>query len=871
MAGILQVTDGTTTIDIKTGICRLVDWTPITPPIKGGGVWQDSMLDDGRKLTMTKRANGREVFSLRVAGADMDSTIKETQELRRLLEKARQYWTTNWQREPVWVEARGACETNTRYAYVMDYTAERDDDPYQSPFNGDVLATMDEWTLEIERSDWLNNPPGQGSCVAIASQQTYWSGSGGGNYSPGEMADDCRVEATTGIISLNTPDHIIGNAGGVPPIFYAGGIRFIGVLPPAGSTITYARIDVVAHDNEAGGVVQWKVYGELNAAPALFTTYANFIARALTTSLAIENDTTVGGWVAGNTYVLAHNTIDFRNLIQEIINLPGWVAGNNLAIIHYDAGSTDWRNYCSWDNALAAPILYLEWTTGETALRGRAATCTNEVYFANKHNMAQITNAYHNRAAAWVDIMAYAYPAGGNLLPAVPAAGDILYLGINTVTLDSGPFASAILNIGVRGDNIIDVAWEYWNGAWVNLTTVRTIDTAVPPEYFNRAGVGSVSFDPPSDWVTTAVNGVTGYWIRCRIVAVGANPVAPTQINRVPYTVVRPSVDVDELQISGDITALAKALVYDWDGYSYIKSVILATRSQSRGDNFRMYLNFADEQNISGITAIAGTNTAFAAYVEAPTGRAMLYNPGAGSTGNCQIKISTTPALIGESATAKDFFGKFRCYLRVDRESAVTDCTVQLKIGIENGNGIYTSYYYASEVKTVASLIEAYLIDFGVIDIPGFTIVNDTEILMPLVFDIELANTTATPNLYLYDLILIPIDEWAGEFTMQTLTQFAEAIGLVTDPEYNYLDVDSLDLKRKIASFVRYSENGEVMFTWKDITAAAMQLQANADQQVYCLLRKYDTGDNIWYAEVRGLGSMQLYAAARYLSMRGNR
>ena len=112
MAGELTITDGTTTIDIKTGVFRLVDWTPITPPTKGGGVWQDSMLDDGRRLTMTKRANGREVFSLRVAGASMDDTIKETQELRRLLEKARQYWTTNWQREPVWIANRSSVSAN---------------------------------------------------------------------------------------------------------------------------------------------------------------------------------------------------------------------------------------------------------------------------------------------------------------------------------------------------------------------------------------------------------------------------------------------------------------------------------------------------------------------------------------------------------------------------------------------------------------------------------------------------------------------------------------------------------------------------------------------------------------------------------------
>jgi hypothetical protein len=357
--------------------------------------------------------------------------------------------------------------------------------------------------------------------------------------------------------------------------------------------------------------------------------------------------------------------------------------------------------------------------------------------------------------------------------------------------------------------------------------------------------------------------GVTGYWIRARITAIGAAPAAPRQQNRDIYTVVRPSVDIDELQVLGDIPALAQSLIYTWGDYHNIKSIIMGTRSSDRGSSFRMYLNLSDEQNPAGVNVTPGLNTAFAAYMEAPTGRAIRYNPGATQTGVVSISL--------DASISNDYFGRYRCYLRVDREAAVTDCTAQLKIGLQDASGLYTSYYYTSETLTIASEVEAYLLDFGIVDVPGFGIAANNEILMPLIFEINLANTTANPDVYLYDLILIPIDEWSGEFANYNPDVNLEALGIVVYPEYHYLDVNSLDMKRRVSAFMRYSENGELRYSWKVITSEEMQLQANADQQLFVLMRSWDTADNVWIAEVKEIGTTQLYANARYLSMRGSR
>ena len=859
MAGILQITDGTTIIDLKTGIFRLVDWTPVTPPTKGGGVWQDSMLDDGRRLTMTKRGNGRETFQLRVATTGMDDTILETQELRRLLEKARAYWTTNWQNEPVWIVARGACETNTRYAYVMDYLAERDDNPYISPFNGEILATMDEWTLEIERSDWLNNIPGVGSCVAISGLQSYYSAGGAPTAVPTQSEDDIEINSSAGTESFASTTHYLGLFAAQR---YASGIRFRNVVVPAGATITRAELIVRGAALIIGAYIRIAIYGEANIAPAVFSTYADFIARPLTTHYDRFRSNT--SWAAGGGYIISSgfNLID---TIQEIIDLPGWAAGNALALLIFDIGSDYYRQYASWDHVVYdAPTLYLEYTSAD-ATRGRSSTCANEVYFANKHNTSQITHAYHNRAAAWVDVMAAALPSA--LFPAAPAANDVLYIGTDSTVIDSGPFASVIFDIGTAANDIIDVDWEYWNGGWVNLTTIRTIETMVPAEYFNITGVGSVSFVQPADWATTAVNGITGYWIRCTIIAVGAAPTPPTQANRLLYTVVRPSVDVDELQVIGDVTALARMKVHDYTDLYHSSSVILATRSQDRGSSFRMYLNVSEEQNITGVS-VNGPVGFFIANTSAPSGRCGYYNPGATQTGAFWFRI--------DSSIAMDYFGRYRAYLRVHRnDAAADDCTVKLSIGIADPYILYTSYTFESEVKTILSDQPNYLVDFGSIDIPGFGAIRNNETVADLILRLDFANGVATPELNVYDLILIPVDEWAGEFSALNPDEDAEKLGfMLSNPTTRietYLDVDSLNLKKRISAYTRNGVGDLLQYSWKDITAAAAQLQANKDQQVFAMIKTYYDTDDVWLLPVEGIGTLDIDAAARYLSMRGDK
>ena len=163
MPTILEITDGTTTVNllnIGTGF-HLTDWTPRIVGLKSGGIYQDSDIAPGRQLAFGVHGTANEVFNLNVSGQRQNELIKQTQDLLRMLEKARNYWLTRWQDTPVYLKAQSSCETNIRYALIHNYQFDHLDNPYAQPFftASDIVA-MDGLSLGIERGHWLGSVPG---------------------------------------------------------------------------------------------------------------------------------------------------------------------------------------------------------------------------------------------------------------------------------------------------------------------------------------------------------------------------------------------------------------------------------------------------------------------------------------------------------------------------------------------------------------------------------------------------------------------------------------------------------------------------------------------------------------------------------------
>jgi len=90
------------------------------------------------------------------------------------------------------------------------------------------------------------------------------------------------------------------------------------------------------------------------------------------------------------------------------------------------------------------------------------------------------------------------------LLPPVPAVNDAYYFGRSSL------WDWLELRMGTAGNGTWDIAWEYWNGAWVPLADI--VDNT---SGFRVTGIRLVTFTRPLDWVQTTVGGIANlYWIR---------------------------------------------------------------------------------------------------------------------------------------------------------------------------------------------------------------------------------------------------------------------------------------------------------------------------------------------------------------------
>lgn len=165
---LLRITDGTTyvsLIDPKIGFF-LRGWRPAISVLKDGGVWHSSPYTDGRRLVQAARDSVDEAFTLGLQDLTQDDVASRLVNLRRLLDKARAYWTDDFQPDVVWIEARGGNETNTRYAVVLNWSMTSESNPFSSPLFG-CRSTMDEFDLMITRGHWQADTPGTDTCLNI--------------------------------------------------------------------------------------------------------------------------------------------------------------------------------------------------------------------------------------------------------------------------------------------------------------------------------------------------------------------------------------------------------------------------------------------------------------------------------------------------------------------------------------------------------------------------------------------------------------------------------------------------------------------------------------------------------------------------------
>jgi hypothetical protein len=919
----LLITDGTTTINLlndKSGF-SLEEWRPRIAEPKGGGVWADSSLADGRRLKVVKTANVVETYTLTVRHSDTDSMIRDTQELRRLLEKARSYWTTDWQDEPVWLEAVGVYETNKRYSLIMDYRTPADANPYAAPFWPKVRkAGMYDFDVVIERGPfWRADEPGTGTATQISGTGTYCS------VVPllfDGVDDEVNCGSPAGLDDL--PDNAVAGKG---VIVVDGWIK-------PGKTTDFAR--VISKGSGTNAALRgWHVVLNQNLGLEAYVDCATQDARSASGldeyALADEwayfmmvYDETGGITPAARTIYLNVNGTWVASYAAQIVSIGNYSsdAGDNLLIGRDSSGTNPYLGYAGWMRVrdalptgvtvgvdFTAPsqcprpdvdantqgqyiwegtgattgnegaaggsgaITGALWDTDEccSLSYGRAATTLDEVYIGNKQNMANITHIFTWSAANGfsANLMNAALPYDLiDIAGAAPAVNDYVAFGIDTAMLNSGPFASLVFDIGTAISGITADDWEYSTGVpgWADLAAEQdntNQDGVMAGSAFDTTGVGSVHWEQPTAWAPQALNGITAYWIRVLVTAAPGAHVAPTQQNRDVYTITWPFVELASTAVLGDVVALARHLLTnqsDHDGTnpptSWSNRILVGLRSVSRGSNFTAYINFADEQNPTGITVAILATGSFQTDMDAPSGRLVRVTaPGALPF----IDVSL------DSTIADEYEGTYHVFVRGTQVTgAAGDVLFRLRGYI---NVASSKYFYEKQNVAFTTMNNFQILDFGRMTIPG-------RLTGKIVDQIVLQFTVAGAVTFdFYDLILLPVDEWAID-TVDLANVTGTRIGRRgVLAERSYLDIDPITYSKKWSSLVRREADDLVLESWLRIAVTPPVWQANAQQRAWFLSTRYPSSASLaeQRSEYHVSHTVQAQKVQRYLSMRGER
>lgn len=857
MSGDLYLTNGTIRINLRNGIdgWYLDQWDPAIAGRKS--TWRDSPLSDGRKPALRRWSNATETMKFKIGRPTQDDVIYETQELRRLLLAAEEYFIGGSD-TPVWLEARGTCETNTRYAVIVTWGTGNDSDPYHKPFDLDN-PVMSPWTLTLERQHWRHMAPGTSECVELSATQDYYQEQID-DWVPTESGDDCYADVVAGSITLN--GNLRFGRTAASAAIYGAGIRFRSVTIPKDAYIIRAWIDWEADANLAANDVKVTICCGDEDSAVIFTNYASYAARARTTA---ETDWTMPAYVAGTIY----STPDFASSVQEVVNRALWVSGNHLVVLFDEntgtAGAT--RTAEAWDAADTIPTLYVHWFDSHTQTFGRTATCNDEVYIANKHNRAQLTHIFIADGAVFSgNLLTAALPY--DLFPAAPAVGDDVYFGISTAAPDSGPFCSLVFDISIIQVSITTVGWFYYNGIVVALTVRDNTNAngAMTRDAFDTLGVNSVHWVPPADWIPQTVNGVTGYWVKATAQVVGGGAVPPRQANRHPYTVVTPYLDTTAANVLGDIQALAKMELEGESGDATVTlaqgHILAGLRSYDRGADFTSFLNLADEQNPTGITVTVNGGTAtFADDITSPTGRVIDWTTGALAAEAWLAYITIPLALVD------DFAGEFRSLMRVFVNSATAS---NLLFRLRLCMGGYTNVVRFTEQFSPVTVSLFDIIDFKKIIMPPMlTDTGDTFKNVILRID---GQALAAVHAHLIDLINIPTDECffeARQLPIAGTKTYTETYPELEyrSPEWKLLDLDSTIPRRMIRADTE-STTGYKIASWQVNANVPVIWQPNEHQR-WWFFQNHPYA--LYGSKPYDVLSAQAWEVSRYLSMRGKR
>jgi hypothetical protein len=524
---ILRITDGTVYVDFVGDRTMLEGfyldrWRPQAPAFKDGGNWQQSAFSQGRTPVHTVYDNTVETFDIKIVGGSQNNAILRMRLLRGLLKQASEYWIHRWKTSPVWVEAKAAYETNTRYAILVDGRIVEDEQPFFQPFAGvnQGRAIQDGISVIVEHRGWRDRAPGvDGDDILLCDDLNeaprvfdYVYRSLANNVNATNMAN------TTG--NWNIMEHTVYNQ------------LFMGLSE---SQFRVALFNISSGDGSGVSSFDYHVSAYSSLGFPQFT------------QVSVE-DLTNGFSSKGLNPVIIGNIID--------TDPSGWEAINLSDIIVGAPSVTAYWLMCERTGG-TLPITQedqLKFFTDLGVDYGYAC------FVANKGTLALISNVYVEETGnKFADPPKNLYLSGG---------WDML---TNTLTEhyvgSANLFTSLVYDIATArvGGTVV---WEYWNG-----TTWRTLPVLDHTGGFSVAGLVTVHWIAPQDWVVDSLldaygstaPDVNAFWVRARLSA-GTITVVPVYGDVKVHTANRPYVDIAGSDISGDLAAPIRIEVENLSG-----------------------------------------------------------------------------------------------------------------------------------------------------------------------------------------------------------------------------------------------------------------------------------------------------------------
>lgn len=352
-----------------------------------------------------------------------------------------------------------------------------------------------------------------------------------------------------------------------------------------------------------------------------------------------------------------------------------------------------------------------------------------------------------------------------------PAAGDIAYFGfvrpVHNVVIH---IIQELIESG--GHTLI---WELSDGGggWNAITPASLGESMYLHDsrasvsndtFFDSTGYGLFTVIRGTNvgaWLSDTVNGSSAHWLRCRINSMGTVSQHP-QIGLPSAFLSNPWMEVSASEFKGDTDAPLLMRIYwptggDETTTALNASKIIVGLRTSPSAGFLSHLNLGNV-NHPGWSHTLGTDASQA------------LNPAAPGASHCQVTFATDEAMVMRIRTVKTnglaaYLGRYKALLRcLQSGGSAGDTTVKLRIGLDGVDDYSPKWDTDPVALRGVGLLEA--VDLGVVNVPLVDPSDTDSTSLDLIFEIHAkcgAGLAGTVDLYLYDIVLIPIDEWSTE------------------------------------------------------------------------------------------------------------